>query len=160
MQHTPDKSAVRAAQNAHAADVEAWADAEARKGAAIKAAMTAPDTAGTTGMSAGHTKGPWTVGYYPWADGSQRNRTQVEAFCREGEMAGNRTLCALIDSENREADARLIAAAPCMLEALRRAEAAIKYAVAAANSEADYVRLCEIQDAARAAIARATGGAA
>jgi hypothetical protein len=44
MTHTPDKAAVRAAQNAHAADVEAWADAEARKGAAIKARMknTAP----------------------------------------------------------------------------------------------------------------------
>ena len=37
------RAAIRAAQNAHAAEVEAWAEAERRKGERIKAAMAALD---------------------------------------------------------------------------------------------------------------------
>lgn len=98
--------------------------------------------------SAAHTPGPWTT---------QATEHGITVYSTAG-----RDVADVLSDGGSEAiaDARLIAAAPELLEALRRAEAAIKYAVAAANSEADYVRICEIQDAVSAAIAKATGGAA
>lgn len=65
-----------------------------------------------------HTPGPWIDEMeLPVAT------RQVAAFSGDG----NRTLCVRIQSFNLEADARLIAAAPDMLEALKQAEQQIDY---------------------------------
>jgi hypothetical protein len=69
--------------------------------------MTAPDTAGTPGISAGHTSGPWEA-------------------VRFGKVLVVQTdaglpLLRMYAGRNEEANARLIAAAPRMLEAGRNA---------------------------------------
>lgn len=61
-------------------------------------------------MSAKHTPGPWVIEENPYVSPAM----QVAAF----EESGNRHLQILVHSHNREADARLIAVAPELLEAL------------------------------------------
>ena len=110
-------------------------------------------------MSQKHTPGPWHMG-----EGNGKGSIFKTGEGRmRFEQPGGTTLypiCAMVrgwNDQEDEANARLIAASPEMLEALRGADAAIKYAMAAANTEADYSAICAIQDAVRAAIANATG---
>jgi hypothetical protein len=100
----------------------------------------------------GHTPGPWQE--WNTHQGRIMQRWRVGS---QGATAGITVPVAEIDNqrgttEEQYANARLIAAAPCMLAALRDAEAELTYASAVVNI--DKARL----DAIRAAIARATNG--
>ena len=95
-------------------------------------------------MSNKHTPGPWLIETF-----TRPNRgevTQVSAFSEDG----NRILCCEVQSFKKIEDSRLIAAAPELLEAL-------KLIASAENSALD---LAYCKGIARAAIAKATGGAA
>lgn len=96
-------------------------------------------------MTTKHTPGPWVLEDNPTVNGQQ-----VASFEKSGVMAGNRCLQVIVRSNNA-ADASLIAAAPEMLEALQRLveiEDGPGMAV---------IGWCDALDAARAAIAKATG---
>ena len=58
------------------------------------------------------TPGPWVVEDNPTISGRQ-----VASFEKSGDMAGNRCLQVIVNS-HFESDAHLIAAAPCLYEAL------------------------------------------
>lgn len=102
-------------------------------------------------MSSKHTPGPWVVTPHP--------QTHVDVFGvgvirddKEFQYALSHTFC----YQNAEANARLIAAAPELLEALIRLEAELvedKYGECYEPSPFENLAL------ARAAIAKATGGA-
>lgn len=102
-------------------------------------------------MSAQHTPGPWV--YRRSFDSSARRDIWTAA-----DATGHRELVATIpdaDGDYINADARLIAAAPELLAALRAAEEW------AEHIEDDESRVpVDVRLAMRAAIARATGGAA
>lgn len=61
-------------------------------------------------QKAEHTPGPWSVEKWKKLDGE--DITQVSAFSKDG----NRTMQAVVNSANNEANARLIAAAPKLLD--------------------------------------------
>lgn len=96
-----------------------------------------------------HTPGPWTVFYKhkydEWHVALPIEGSNMKlALCPDG-----------IQSENREADARLIAAAPDMLEALREATLALD---GLAKGEGVFKPIEQTIVQAHAAIAKATGG--
>lgn len=93
-------------------------------------------------MSAAHTPGPWAA-----REWSRHARTTVVVDDPTAGVTGVRVIAEC----ETEADARLIAAAPAMLKALRRA--AIALAFAAESSPA----MRDDYEAVSAAIARATG---
>lgn len=106
------------------------------------------------GGAAMHTPGPWRV-----SDGAMR---YIVADGHMGPLCDIRSRLDYpgmdpIVADTLDANARLIAAAPDLLAAVVAADGAVKYAMAAANSEADYERLCAVQDALWAAIAKARG---
>lgn len=87
----------------------------------------------------GHTKGPWEFdGEYVWAD-------SVKGYVADPNMED------VPNAEEREANGRLIAAAPEMLEAL--------IAMVETGEFYDWDGRSEAQAKARAAIKAATGGA-
>ena len=98
-------------------------------------------------MSALHTKGPWAVTERGGEITIQGPASEWLAVIPLAETAGFGVVCR---SELR-ANARLIAAAPDMLEALRRALNFIE------NTESEMGETLECGELARAAIARATG---
>ncbi len=109
-------------------------------------------------MQAKHTEGPWDVKVF-------RGREETSLFV-EGRIADDRGLCCQVqlvgDRPNDEdmANARLIAASPCLLAAL---EALVKDAteceVDGEPSQVDGIQWDDVL-AARAAIAKARGGVA
>lgn len=122
-----------------------------------------------------HTPGPWTVanGTQVWKDGasvigSPRICSLEGAVI--GVAANGAAPVVQIDRDTQHANARLIAAAPVLLEACREMDEnwhlihdGLKR-VFASHENPEYKRLfaviSEMQDAARAAIAQAEGGAA
>ena len=68
-----------------------------------------------------HTPGPWRISKSDWATAPWRDAVIIEGDI-EGGWAVPPEICALYRGAEQEADARLIAAAPEMLEALRRAD--------------------------------------
>ena len=94
-------------------------------------------------METKHTPGPWFM--ETWSKFNGEQVTQVSAFSEYG----NRTMQAIVNSGNSEANARLIAAAPDLLEAL-------KEIVSAADGDG-WNQLDAGLRKARAAIAKATG---
>jgi len=95
----------------------------------------------TTKAKAGHTPGPWVY--------------QDDEFIVAGAWPYGSTICVL-DAKNRQANARLIAAAPAMLAALE--DIAGRGPVPGYGSgDALLVRLAGIQSIARAALSAATG---
>lgn len=102
-----------------------------------------------------HTPGPWRAFYKPKYDEWHITLPAPGlglrlALCRDG-----------IESENREADARLIAAAPDMLAVLKRIAAphscgCVPCVGDCTSKESLEITLAEIRDIARAAIALAT----
>ena len=91
-----------------------------------------------------HTPGPWFIETF-----TRQNRgevTQVSAFSEDG----NRILCCVVESFKKIEDSRLIASAPELLEALKLI----------ANAENSALDLAYCKGIARAAITKATGGAA
>jgi hypothetical protein len=97
-------------------------------------------------MTNKHTPGPWRY----WHE---------DGYC--GELnAPNGSLIAAFESEPHEANARLIAAAPDLLEALQNAHALLQATLFIINdNEARDIAKQQL-DANRAAIAKATGGEA
>jgi hypothetical protein len=112
-------------------------------------------------MRPAHTPGPWVIGSQVTGDGFNlwsestndvvawvaplRNSVDEESGCREVDPA----------DMHQHPDARLIAAAPDMLEALHRADAALSLLCAMGTADRhDRSALDQI----RAAIAKATGG--
>jgi hypothetical protein len=93
-------------------------------------------------MDAKHTPGPWQI--IPYPDG--------HSFIREGDAPER--FVANVSGHNYEANARLIAAAPDMLEALRLLMAATQFITFDRDSNIEYA---EARDHARAAIVKATG---
>jgi len=87
-----------------------------------------------------HTQGPWTV------DGAVATEN-LDVLGEGGRVA--MLDCDDIDSETLRANARLIAASPEMLDALRVAQSELHYFTATRGSEA--------HELVRAAIAKATG---
>ena len=87
-----------------------------------------------------HTQGPWTV------DGAVATEN-LDVLGEGGRVA--MLACDDIDSETLRANARLIAASPEMLDALRVAQSELHYFTATRGSEA--------HELVRAAIAKATG---
>ena len=100
-------------------------------------------------MSNKHTPGPWLIETF-----TRPNRgevTQVSAFSEDG----NRILCCDVQSFKKIEDSRLIAAAPELLEALHLAVKMAETGMCDFNPHDEYV-----MNKARAAIAKAAGGAA
>lgn len=99
-------------------------------------------------MKASHTPGPWTLNRVAYSDASA-------VFV----MSGKSTVCEVYPrpqgAESREANARLIAAAPTMLAAL---EVIAAWTPSASPNEPGGMSIMDAIDAARAAIARAKGG--
>ena len=87
-----------------------------------------------------HTQGPWTV------DGAVATEN-LDVLGEGGRVA--MLDCDDIDAETLKANARLIAAAPEMLDALRVAQSELHYFIATRGREAHEI--------VRAAIAKATG---
>jgi hypothetical protein len=97
-------------------------------------------------MTKQHTPGPWFV----TPDGAA-------VYEKDGYGYRGDTVCGLPSrSDSRAANARLIAAAPDLLEALKVAAKAELYDPATGLIDADVLDI--VQDVARAAIAKATGG--
>lgn len=97
----------------------------------------------------GHTPGPWKVAdrFYVWTDDDVG--CEVAKVCDENldeDMLGQ-----------ADADARLIAAAPDMLNALQLADNALDYAQAQVDSERDAAALRSWRRDVQRAIALATG---
>lgn len=95
-------------------------------------------------MDAKHTPGPWTA-----------ERTPASAYWDWTVIAPSgkgRVMQIGIDTDNTEADARLIAAAPDLLEALQAI-------VARVNGGSSYRMGADVDGLARAAIAKATEAA-
>lgn len=112
----------------------------ARQHDGTAATTAAPDCAGRNGA---HTPGPWL----PEWELSRGTFCQVAAFSTEG----NRILRCAIESFRPVDDARLIAAAPDLLEALREAESVVDALDRSGYSQGDVLA------AIRAAIAKAEG---
>jgi len=68
-----------------------------------------------------HTPRPWRISKSDWTTAPWRDAVIIEGDI-EGGWAAPPEICALYRGAEQEADARLIAAAPEMLEALRRAD--------------------------------------
>lgn len=104
-------------------------------------------------MTAQHTPGPWAVG--PAFD----NDGEPEIIIERHTPAGNLVVAvALAGLRGQEANARLIAAAPDLLEAL---QAAVECGMVPTSSAAEggaskHSRQVQVADMIRAAIARAT----
>ena len=77
-----------------------------------------------------HTPGPW------WVDGPDEGIEVHDTFGRTASVWGDQD-----DNSEAWANARLIAAAPDMLDALRTADDALDYAQAQVDSESDRERL-------------------
>ncbi len=108
-------------------------------------------------MSGQHTPGPWELDGIAIA-GSAHRMGDVCLMGEPAQYAGDTAdMC-----ENWEANARLIAAAPCLLEALRAAMAFIESHVADPDITDEMIRNYQaLQDLRpRDIIAKATGGAA
>lgn len=98
-----------------------------------------------------HTPGPWTVQNlepstigHDWVDGPNRRRIAV---CSEIVGSGPHGYCQLVDTDEIAANARLISAAPDLLDALKR------MVDVPGGEDGDFRAIA----AARAAIAKATG---
>jgi hypothetical protein len=102
-------------------------------------------------MSAQHTPGPWSLGS-SLTDGYHFKRI-------EATVNGKRRYIATVDIENDDANARLIAAAPDLLEALTNIFSGIETGLVRIDTDADEAWSNALGKA-RAAIAKATGGAA
>lgn len=96
-----------------------------------------------------HTAGPWAIGC-----GKFGVPTITTADAPITQAINGRRHIAQIDGKNQEANARLIASAPELLEALRECLAVV--AIQNGNLHEDTNK---IQEMARAAIEKATGGA-
>lgn len=96
-------------------------------------------------MTIKHTEGSWFV--EKWNHPGHGEVTQVSAFSEDG----NRVMRCVVESFNEEADARLIAATPELLEALKNLSELY-------DTDEGCRNLPEYQ-AARAAITKATGEA-
>lgn len=107
----------------------------------------------------GHTPGPWladgrtiyALTHYGWRKGVEQLANRFSAHVALGHEC---------DSEEAEANARLIAAAPCLLDALKRLNSATRrYMEERPESDAEWASdepsVLSIVDA---AIAKATGG--
>lgn len=102
---------------------------------------------GSAGMS-GHTRGPWRsamVSEKSW---------NVGVYDADGEQVALVKVASALHSARRDADARLIAAAPDMLAALRRAVLALAFASETSAAMHDDYQVVS------AAIDKATGSAA
>lgn len=100
-----------------------------------------------------HTPGPWTVD----SGSVWTQRPAYEDGTQYARVAYMDRDCEYTRPTERDANARLIAAAPELLEALQRILYAATAPAGAANGEA---AMCEhLKEAARAAIAKATGEA-
>ena len=97
-------------------------------------------------MSA-HTPGPWVQDKYGNINDKSGGTIRVEGL-------------ALSSGSEAKANARLIAAAPDLLEALKEYIAAGENSVTATDDVAAMIRFGEADKAARAVIKKATGGAA
>lgn len=97
-----------------------------------------------------HTPGPWHVG----------GKLDAIVYAPDGyAVAGCQTYHGLRDEQSTTANARLIAAAPCLIEALRECITEDNAArLQTGSAAALFRRLQAINDTARAAIAKATGG--
>jgi hypothetical protein len=103
-------------------------------------------------MNTKHTPGPWAVGLYSWD-----NVKGAHGILAEGCLI---PICHSImggDLEESDANARLIAAAPDLLEALRKAEAWVSQYHGMVGHNAASRQMSSVIFA---AIAKATGGAA
>ena len=112
-------------------------------------------------MSAAHTPGPWTV----TVDTRRSSHMpQVSRLGNDGTPYVIASVCGGIGKGAREANARLIAAAPDLLAALQRAHWALDMLTGCTllHGESDGQKLhfkmvCDEADKARAALAKATG---
>ena len=102
-----------------------------------------------------HTPGPW------WVTPAQHGTVYVEARAQESRMLQEVAAIGPKEggSEQRDADARLIAAAPELLDAAKRSAAALLSAGVESNANSDNP-LESLLHMTLAAIAKATGGAA
>ena len=91
-----------------------------------------------------HTPGPWAQDVYGSINDKTGNTIRVEGL-------------ALSSGSEAKANARLIAAAPELLEALKEYIAAGENSVTATDDVAAMIRFGEADKAARSAIAKATG---
>ena len=96
-----------------------------------------------------HTAGPWMYATGEDWDGAHvtDKHGRIVADCQGCDIPGT---CGEVGTDEAEANARLIAAAPELLEALKVAESELRYHAATRNSEA--------LEIVRAAIQKATGG--
>jgi hypothetical protein len=99
-----------------------------------------------TNMSTTHTAGPWAA---------ETNAAGLKVKSAEGDIIATPSGFD-VGQEKAEANARLIAAAPEMLAALHRADAALSLLMATGNGDRHDLSALE---SIRAAIAKATGGA-
>jgi hypothetical protein len=100
-------------------------------------------------MSAKHTPGPWEILEHCWSDASIRS-TDDYVVCslniRHVATEATQAMC----EDRMDADARLIAAAPELLEALK--------IIASGGSEQFNWSMTKAEELARTAIAKAEGG--
>ena len=112
-------------------------------------------------MSNKHTPGPWVIEYLDWAQKGyvfisaedHGALAQVVWLMEDDELMGR-------NSPENEANAHLIAAAPELLEALQSFAKVMDESCDYPDTSGELQRLCEAANEARAAIAKATGGAA
>ena len=108
---------------------------------------------GVNSMTKAHTPGPWaTYGEATFAGHKvvDKNKRSVAAFASNGTRP----------ADERNANARLIAAAPELLEAAKEHLAASEYSMSGEDDVAAMLRFGDAEKALRAAIAKAAGGAA
>lgn len=108
-------------------------------------------------METKHTAGPWR--YHEWTGGNGRRFAIETADHRHGiaSIAPNENASTLLTMEEHQANARLIAAAPSMLDALDSIDEACQQGLNSAEPIHWEAALQDIMGLARAAIAAAEG---